>query len=310
MKTRAFGDTGLRVSEIGLGGWQLGETCWNGPDESESIRMVHRALDAGVNFFDTAPCYAAGRSETFLGRALAGRWKDVVVCTKFGRSPEGVDFDAEKIPGSIEASLRRLGTDHLDIVLLHSPPAEMLDGGSAPHFDRLERMRERGLVRFYGASVDWPVEIETVASTSRSRALEVWLSALHQEPWQAVQAAAGQGLGSIVKVPLESGWLSGRYHAKSIFTDVRARWSAEDIARRAALVDRFRALLPVGVSPTHGALRFVLANPGIATVIPGSRSMAQLEDNLAAAAEPLPASVVAGIRALFAEQIAGRPLAW
>jgi aryl-alcohol dehydrogenase-like predicted oxidoreductase len=307
---RPFGDTGLQVSEIGLGGWQLGETCWNGPDESDSIRMVHRALDAGVNFFDTAPCYAAGRSETFLGRALAGRWQDVVICTKFGRSPDGVDFDAGKIAWSIEQSLRRLGTDRLDIVLLHNPPAEILDGVAAPHLGVLERMREKGLIRAYGASVDWPVEIDTVATTSLSRALEVWLSVLHQEPWQAVQAAAQRGLGTIVKVPLESGWLSGRYDARSTFEDVRKRWSREDIVRRATLVDRFRRLLPPGVSPIHGALRFVLANPGVATVIPGAKSMAQLEDNLAAAAEPLPPATVAAIRALFAEQIAGQPLAW
>jgi aryl-alcohol dehydrogenase-like predicted oxidoreductase len=307
---RLFGDTGLRVSVIGLGGWQLGETCWNGPDEKTSIRMVHRALDAGVNFFDTAPCYADGRSEAFLGRALAGRWKDVVICTKFGRSPEGVDFDERRISWSIEQSLRRLGTDRLDVVLLHNPPVHMLDGIAAPHFAVLERMRERGLVRFYGASVDWPAEIETVVATSGSRALEVWLSALHQEPWQAVQVAASRGLGTIVKVPLESGWLSGRYDARSTFSDVRTRWSPEDIARRAALVGRLRELLPPGVSMVHAALRFVLANEGVSTVIPGAKSPEQLEDNLAAAAQHLPGATVAAIQALFTDHIAGKPLAW
>jgi aryl-alcohol dehydrogenase-like predicted oxidoreductase len=310
VKKRAFGNTGIEVSEIGIGGWQLGEQRWNGPDETESIRLVHRALAAGVNFFDTAPCYADGRSEAILGKALSDRRGQVVICTKFGRSPEGTDFDHGRIGWSIESSLRRLQTDHLDIVLLHNPPAECLDGRSSPHFEVLERLREKGLVRFYGASVDWPVEIETVASTSRSRALEVWLSALHQEPWGAVEAAREQGLGTIIKVPLESGWLSGRYQSTSTFTDVRSRWSTEDIQRRAALVDRFRALLPPGVSVTHGALRFVLANRGVSTVIPGSKSMAQLLDNLAAAEAPLPADTVAAARSLFAAEIAGRPLAW
>jgi aryl-alcohol dehydrogenase-like predicted oxidoreductase len=310
LKRRPFGDTGLSVSEIGLGGWQLGERCWGGPDQAESIRLVHRALEAGVNFFDTAPCYAEGRSETFLGQALAGRWKDVVICTKFGRSPEGTDFDAGRIDWSVESSLRRLGTDHLDIVLLHNPPAQMLDGRTHPHFGILERLREKGLIRFYGASVDWPAEIETVCDSSRSRALEVWLSAFHQEPWQAVQTAARRGLGNIVKVPLESGWLSGKYDADSSFDDVRARWSRQDIQRRAALLDRFRALLPSGVSLVHGALRFVLANPGVATVIPGAKSLAQLSDNLAAAAEPLPPGSVAAIRRLFASEIEGHPLPW
>jgi aryl-alcohol dehydrogenase-like predicted oxidoreductase len=310
VNTRAFGNTGLEVSEIGLGGWQLGEQQWDGPDETESIRMVHRAMAAGVTFFDTAPCYAAGRSEEILGKALQGRWQRVVICTKFGRSPEGTDFDHRRIAWSIENSLRRLQTSCLDIVLLHNPPALFLDGRSAPHFEVLERLREKGWLRFYGASVDWPGEIETVASTSRSRALEVWLSVLHQEPWEAVRAAAQVGLGTIVKVPLESGWLAGKYQAQSQFTDVRSRWSAEDIRRRAALTERFRALLPPGVSPTHGALRFVLANPGVSTVIPGAKSMAQLLDNLAAAEQPLPPGTVAEIRALFDDAIAGRPLAW
>ena len=263
-----------------------------------------------MNFFDTAPCYGGGESERLLGKALAGRRDRAVLCTKFGRSPEGTDFDAGRIGWSIERSLQRLGTDHLDMVLLHNPPAECLDGGTAPHFEALERMRDQGLVRFFGASVDWPAEIETVCATSRSQALEVWLSAFHQEPWEAVETAAGQGLGTIVKVPLESGWLSGKYDAGSTFADVRARWSREDIARRGALVTRLRSLLPSGISLVQGALRFLLANPGVATVIPGAKSVAQLEENLAAVAEPLPPGTVSAIRAFFAEEIAGRPLAW
>jgi aryl-alcohol dehydrogenase-like predicted oxidoreductase len=310
VKTRPFGNTGLSVSEIGIGGWQLGERGWNGPDEAESLRIVHGALDAGVNFVDTAPCYGGGESERLLGKALAGRRDRVVLCTKFGRSPEGIDFDAGRIAWSVEQSLRRLQTDHLDVVLLHNPPVECLDGGSAPHFETLERLRDQGIVRFYGASVDWPAEIETVCRTSRSQALEVWLSVFHQEPWQQVEAAAGRGLGTIVKVPLESGWLSGKYDSGSTFDDVRARWSREDIARRGALLDRVRGLLPSGVSLVAGALRFVLANPGVSTVIPGAKSLAQLEQNLAAVAEPLPPGTVAALRAFFAEEIAGRPLAW
>ena len=98
--------------------------------------------------------------------------------------------------------------------------------------------------------------------------------------------------------------------ARSTFSDVRARWSPEDIARRAALVGRLRELLPPGVSLVHAALRFVLANAGVSTVIPGAKSMDQLEDNLAAATPPLPGATVAAFQALFAEHIADRPLAW
>ena len=300
----------MTVSEIGFGAWQLGERGWDGPDRDASVRLVHQALDAGVNFFDTAPGYGEGRSEEFLGRALAGRWDRVVLCTKFGRSPEGVDFAADKIRWSVEQSLRRLGTDRVDMLLLHSPPGECLDGRESPHFEVLEQLRREGKLRAYGASVDWPGEIDTVMGTSASQALEVWMSLFHQEPWEAVGRAHGRGAGIVVKVPLESGWLAGRYHAGSTFSDVRARWSREDVARRAALVDRFRSLVPEGVSLGHAALRFLLAHPGVATVIPGIKSAAHLEDNLAAAAAPLPAATVAAMRGLFAELIEGRPLAW
>ena len=312
MNRRDLGATGMKVSEIGFGAWQLGERGWNGPDLEASVRLVHQALDAGVNFFDTAPCYGEGRGEQFLGRALAGRWNQVVLCTKFGRSPEGIDFDAGKIRWSVEQSLRRLGTDRVDVVLLHSPPAACLDGGreGAGQFQLLEQLRQEGKLRAYGASVDWAGEMDTVVDTSGSRALEVWLSLLHQEPWEAVGRARERGVGTIVKVPLESGWLSGKYHAGSTFTDVRARWTREQIERRAALVERFRALLPEGVSLAHAALRFLLAHPGVSTVIPGIKSPAHLEDNLAAAAAPLPPGTLAAMRALFAEVIAGGPLGW
>ena len=310
MKKRPLGESGLMVSEIGLGAWQLGEAGWNGPDDDAAIRLVHHALDTGVTFFDTAPCYGAGRSEELLGKALTGRFAQVVVCSKFGRSPEGIDFDASRIGASIEASLRRLGTDHLDVVLLHNPPATCLDGRSSPHFETLERLRERGLVRAYGASVDWPNEVDLVVATSRSRVNEVWLSVLHQEPWYAVARAASQGVGSIVKVPLESGWLGGKYDETAVFTDVRARWSPEDIQRRARLVRAVRDRLPPDVSLSHAALRFVLANSGVSTVIPGAKSIAQLSDNLAAAAAPLPPETLTSLRELFAAEIAGSPLAW
>ena len=312
MNRRDLGATGMKVSEIGFGAWQLGERGWDGPDQATAIRLVHQALDAGVNFFDTAPCYGAGRSEQFLGQALAGRRDQVVLCTKFGRSPQGIDFDAGNIRWSVEQSLRRLQTDWLDLVLLHSPPAELLDGqrGGRAHFEVLEQLRQDGKLRAYGASVDWAGEVDTVVTSSGSRALEVWLSLFHQEPWAAIARARERGVGTIVKVPLESGWLSGKYHAGSSFTDVRARWSREEVERRAALVERFRALVPEGVSLPHAALRFLLAHPAVATVIPGIKSQAHLEDNLAAAQAPLPAATVAAMQALFAEQIAGRPLSW
>ncbi|HEV2345227.1 MAG TPA: aldo/keto reductase [Actinocrinis sp.] len=311
MRYREFGSTGLTVSEIGLGAWQLGNRKdWNGPDEAESLAIVGAALDAGVTFFDTAPGYADGHSERLLGLALRGHRDRAVLCTKFGHTPEGTDFSTGALRGSIERSLRRLGTDVLDIVLMHSPPPELCDGGLVPHYGILEDLKRNGLIRAYGASLDWPQDIDMVLATTDSKALEVYLSAFHQETWEATERAGAAGAGSVVKVALESGWLTGRYDASSTFVGVRSRWTPPEVRRRAALTARFLELVPEGWTPVQTALRFVLANSGVSTVIPGTRNIAQLTANLEAADGDLPADTLAALRALFAKEIAGDPLPW
>lgn len=314
MRTRAFGATGIRVSEIGLGAWQLVRSSqWpDGPDEDEAIRLVHSALAAGVTFIDTAPGYAEGRSETVLGEALRGGRRDgVVLCTKFGHLADGSsDWAPDTIEASVLESARRMGTDRLDIVLLHSPPPEVIDGTHSEHYAVLEGLKQRGVIRAYGASVDWSADIDTVLQTSESQALEVRMSALFQETWPGVERARDRGAGVIVKVPLESGWLSGRYTAESVFSGVRSRWSREDIAMRARLVDQFRSLLPEGVSVPHGALRFLLAHSGVSTVIPGARTVELLHDSIGAAAEPLPEETIAAIRGFSADRLEDRYLDW
>jgi aryl-alcohol dehydrogenase-like predicted oxidoreductase len=312
MRYRDFGATGLTVSEIGLGAWQLGNrTDWaDGPDEAESLAIVRAAVDGGVTFFDTAPGYAGGHSERLLGEALRGRRDEVVLCTKFGHDAQGRrDFSPGALRGSVENSLRQLRTDVLDIVLLHNPPLEMYDGTKAAHYEILEDLKTAGLIRAYGASLDWPEEIETLQSTTASRAMEVYL-VFHQETWTAIEKAGAAGIGSAVKVPLESGWLAGRYDASTVFSDVRSRWSPDEVRRRADLAARFREALPPGLAPVHAALLFVLANTGVSTVIPGAKSVAQLATNLAAAGADLPADVVDALRALFADQVEGDPLPW
>jgi len=311
MRYREFGATGLTVSEIGLGAWQLGNAKdWNGPDERESLAIIGAALDGGVTFFDTAPNYAGGRSGELLGRGLRGHRDEVVVCTKFGHTPEGPDFAPESLRGSVERSLRQLQTDVIDILLIHSPPREMYDGRLVPHYGLLEDLKQEGLIRAYGASLDWPDEIDTVLESTNSKALEVYLSVFHQEPWEAIERAGSAGVGSVVKVALESGWLAGKYHATSVFSDVRARWTPQDLQRRAALTARFLELVPEGWTPVRTALGFVLANSGVSTVIPGTKSIAQLETSLRAADGDLPEDVLAGLRKLFAEEIADNAVGW
>src|SRR5512141_3253094 len=129
MNLRPFGNTGMNVSEIGLGAWQLANPDWGVNDQSEALKIVQKSLDAGCNFFDTAPGYGGGRSEELLGEGLKFVRKDIILCTKFGHSPDGKsDCSMAAIRPSLEASMKRLQTDYLDIVLMHNPPREMMDG--------------------------------------------------------------------------------------------------------------------------------------------------------------------------------------
>jgi aryl-alcohol dehydrogenase-like predicted oxidoreductase len=308
---RPFGDTGLEVSAIGLGCWQLAKAGWSTAERDEALAIVHAALDVGCNFFDTAPGYGGGHSEEFLGEVLSPLRRDVVICSKFGHSARGeTDFGVSAIRPSVEESLRRLRTDYLDIVLLHNPPLGLLDGRTALQYDELEKLRGEGLIRAYGASLDWRNELDLLRETTASRAAEMLFNVFHQEPLPAFLAARDRGMGLVVKVPLDSGWLTGRYGPDHDFTDMRRRWTPAVRARRAVLLAKFAALVPDGTPLAQAALQFVLAQPSVSTVIPGARSAAQARDNFAAARGRLAPEVVQAIADLWATEIAGDPVPW
>ena len=312
MDQRPLGNTGFRVSAVGFGAWQLGNPLWGGPDEAESLALVHAAVDSGCTFFDTAPGYGGGASERLLGKALQGRRDEVVLCTKYGHAdPRQSDFSVAGLRAALEASLRRLQTDHVDVLLLHNPPLDLLDGGRAAElYAELEALQREGKLRAFGASLDTREELRTLVATTTSGAAEVLFNVFHQQARPAFGEAARRGVGLIAKVPLDSGWLGGRYDERSRFGGVRERWSPEVVARRAALVQRVRALLPPELPLARAALSFVLAHREIATVIPGAKTPAQLEANLAAASSPLPDDLVAALHALWTAELADDPLPW
>jgi aryl-alcohol dehydrogenase-like predicted oxidoreductase len=302
----------MNVSEIGLGAWQLANPDWGLHDTTEALQIIHEALEAGCNFFDTAPGYGYGRSEELLGQGLKSVRQNVIICTKFSHhNGDGVeDFDVANIRPVLEVSLRQLQTDYVDILLLHNPPRELMDGRVAPQYEELEKLKAEGKIREYGVSLDWEVEVDLVVETTQSKAIEVMYNAFYQEPAGAFRKAQEQGVGLIVKVPLDSGWLSGRYRGDHQFADVRNRWPAEVIARRGALIEQFAALVPPGTSLAHAALQFILAQPEVSTVIPGPKSVVQARDNFAAAEGQLPAEVVQAIYGLWERELQGDPLPW
>jgi aryl-alcohol dehydrogenase-like predicted oxidoreductase len=311
MKLRPFGDTGMNVSEIGLGTWQLANPDWGVNDKSEALRIIQKSLEAGCNFFDTAPGYGGGRSEELLGEGLKSVRKDVIICTKFGHTAEGItDFGTNAIRRSVETSMRKLQTDYLDIVLMHNPPREMMDGRVASQYAEFEKLKAEGKIRAYGVSLDWREEVDLVVDTTKSKAVEIFFNALYQEPLPAFQKAWDHGVAIIIKVPLDSGWLSGRYRKGYNFEDIRKRWSPDVVARRSELVEKFGALVPEGTSMTHAALQFVLAQPQVSTIIPGAKRVQQALDNFAAADKQLSPEIVQSMVELWEHEIMSDPLPW
>jgi aryl-alcohol dehydrogenase-like predicted oxidoreductase len=311
MKLRPFGNTGMNVSEIGLGARQLANPDWGVNDKQEALRIVQKSLEAGCNFFDTAPGYGGGRSEELLGEGLKAVRKDVIICTKFGHTAEGkTDFSVSAIRPSLAASMKRLQTDYLDIVLMHNPSREIMDGRVATQYEEFEKLKAEGVIRAYGVSLDWREEVELVLDTSKSKALEIFFNALYQEPLPSFKKAQDNGAGIIVKVPLDSGWLSGRYRGDHQFNDIRKRWPPEVLKRRSELVEQFAALVPQGMSMAHAALGFILAQPQVSTIIPGAKSVEQAMDNFAAADKQPSPEVVQSMVELWEREIMSDPLPW
>jgi aryl-alcohol dehydrogenase-like predicted oxidoreductase len=313
MNQRALGTTGLKVSDISFGAWQLGNRDdWEPMSERTARSLVAEALDAGVNLFDTAPNYAGSESERLLGEALAGRRDDVVLVSKYGRRPDNTkDLSVERFQDGLHGTLKRLRTDRVDVLLLHNPDRSVYEPDH-PLWERLETAREQGKIRHYGASLDFAAEVEACLANTGSTVLEILFNVLHQDVRRAFGLVRERGAGTIVKIPLDSGWLTGRFDAESRFRGVRSRWTAEQIARRAELVERLGWLTADGTSLAAKALAYVLSYPEVSCAIPGVRTPEQLRQNLAASGTSLSAAEVRRLEA-FWDDLTGsgsRPLPW
>lgn len=311
MNYRQLGSTGIKVSEVGFGGWQLGNARdWEGMEDNQAIRLVHEALDLGCNFFDTAPNYGGGSSESLLGEALSGRRSGAVINSKFGHHPDNtLNFESQKIRSSVEESLRRLKTDYLDSILLHNPPFEILTG-STDHFEVLESLKQEGKIRAYGASVDSGREMDELIRNTGSQVIEVMFNIFHQEPRQAFKKAADKNVGLIVKVPLDSGWLSGKYDETSVFTDIRSRWDRNQLTKRTELLPVLKEMLEPEESLVQMALRYILYYQEVSTVIPGNKNLEQLIENSTASNKRISAEKVEKLEEIWEEKLQAYPLGW
>jgi aryl-alcohol dehydrogenase-like predicted oxidoreductase len=305
VKQRHFAAINRDISEIGFGAWQLGDTkSWQGTGEADGIALVREALDKGMNFFDTAYVYGGGASETLLGKALSGRRDKAVINTKFPLKSDGVYNDSSKIRTFLETSLRRLQTDYVDSYIIHSPD------GEASHFEVLEKLKQEGKILAYGASVDKSGDMLKQINHYNIGVLEILFNIFAQETAAAFAAAKAKNIALVIKVPLDSGWLSGKYNAESRFDDVRRRWGEEVIRRRFELLEKIRYIQDDHTSMVQASLRFILSYPEVTTVIPGVKNSAQLKENISASDASMPPEQVEKLKALWQDEIAGQPLGW
>jgi aryl-alcohol dehydrogenase-like predicted oxidoreductase len=311
MKNRPYGTTGKFVSEIGFGAWQLGnKTDWGNMNDDEAIRLVKEAMDRGVNFFDTAPGYGFGKSEELLGKALKGKRNEVIINTKFGHDSMGrEDFSSGRIRQAVEDSLKRLQTDYVDSILLHSPSFELLNGKQS-HYDIFEKLKTEGKILSYGASVDSSNEMFELMNNTNAGIIEVMFNIFYQEPSAAFKKAQEKNIGIIIKVPLDSGWLSGKYNSDSKFQGVRSRWTMETIKQRTDLLKKIGFITDDTTTMVQSALRFILAYNEVSTVIPGAKNLQQLKENISASDAIMPKECLGKLKELWEKEIKHSKFYW
>ena len=319
---RVLGRSGIEVSEIGLGCWAIGGPFsmdgmpdgWGEVDDGESVAAVRRAVELGVSFFDTADVYGAGHSEQVLGRALAGHRDEVVIATKFGytfdpgqRAITGEDASPGYIRRACEASLRRLGTDRIDLYQLHLgelPAAQVQEVAGT-----LEELVADGLIRSYGWSTEDPQRVAAFADGTHCAAIQHPLNVLADAPGM-LAACDAHDLASVNNGPLAMGLLTGKYGPASRLPadDVRSTqpWVGYFAAGRPvpawlARLDAIREVLTSGGRTlAQGALGWLLARSPRTVPIPGIKTVAQAEQNAAALQlGPLPAVHMAEIARLL-----------
>jgi aryl-alcohol dehydrogenase-like predicted oxidoreductase len=313
MKYKKYIKNSTKISEIGLGAWQLGQNSgWQSMTENEAIKLVHKSLDLGINFFDTAPNYGHGTGEERLGKALKGKDRSkIVINTKFGHTHKGsLNFNSDYIRVSLEGSLKRLQVDYVDSLIIHNPPSEYFDGNKNDHYEILEKLIEEGKIKAYGASLDTYDDMKLLMDTTNSKVIEAFFNIFHQDTLRGFEIANNKEIGIIVKIPLDSGWLTGKYNAESRFDDIRGRWSKEDIKTRANLVNNVRTLIGADENLAQIAIAFCLAYDAVSTVIPGNVNIEQLISNVKSADIYISQNLKEKLEYLYQSEIKDLNLPW
>lgn len=326
MEQRTLGRTGRPVSVVGLGTWQLGAD-WGEVSEADARAVLEASAEAGVTFYDTADVYGDGRSERIVGAFVADHADaGFTVATKMGRrvEQEASNYTPEAFREWTDRSRKNLGVDTLDLVQLHCPPSEVIEADAT--YDALDALVADGTIAAYGVSVETVDQALAAIARPGVASVQIIMNAFRLKPLDGVlPAAAEAGVGIIVRVPLASGLLSGKYDRSTTFAEDDHRnynrdGSAFDVGETFSGVPyetgldaaaRFGELVrehgPEGATPAQAAIAWCVQQPGVSTVIPGARSTDQARSNAAAGELPaLSSEFTDGVRGLYDEVL--RPL--
>jgi aryl-alcohol dehydrogenase-like predicted oxidoreductase len=320
LKYRHFSASLGKVSEIGLGCWQLGGTDWGTLSEEAAFEILNAAVSAGTNLLDTADVYGGGRSEELIGSYLKQTSAELKVITKLGRWGDPGwpgNFEPAAIRAHTEASLKRLGVDRIDLTQLHCIPTDVLRAGEV--FDTLRALKQEGKIGGFGVSVESMEEALICLEQPDVESLQIIFNIFRQKPITALfEKAAARGVALIVRLPLASGLLSGKYRKDTVFAPGDHRTynrngEAFNVGETFAglpfdvaidLVEQVRAILVSGFPLAQMALRWCLDYPAVTTVIPGATSPLMAVQNAEASdMPPLSSELHAALAELYTARV-------
>ena len=301
MNFRNFGGTGLSVSEVGLGCWQLGGD-WGDVDDYTAQKVLEAAVQNGINFYDTADVYGKGRSEALLHKYLRPLAPGAFIATKLGRFPEpgnSENYTFENFRRFTENSLKRLNIDVLDLTQLHCIPTELMESGEV--FEWLRELQKEGKIKKFGASVESISEAQTCLKQEGLASLQIIFNIFRQKPiTELFDDAKTKGVSLIVRLPLASGLLGGKLNPNVSFPENDHRTFNSDgqcfnVGETFAgipfhigldIVEELTKMIPEGMTLAQMSLRWILDFDAVTVVIPGSKSPLQIPDNASASHLP------------------------
>jgi aryl-alcohol dehydrogenase-like predicted oxidoreductase len=320
MNYRALGRTGWDVSEMGFGAWGIGGDAWGKTDDKDAIAALHKAIELGVNFIDTADVYGDGHSEQLIAQVRKQHKEKLFVATKAGRrlNPHTAEgYNRENLTSFVDRSLRNLEMDALDLLQLHCPPAAVYD--QAEVFGVLDGLVQQGKIRYYGVSVETVEEALKAIRYPNVQSIQIIFNMFRFKPSEQFFAAArNKKVGIIVRVPLASGLLTGKFRPDSQFAvsdhrnfnrhgeafDQGETFSGVDYETGLQAVEELRPLVPQGATMAQLALRWILMFPEVTTVIAGAKNTQQAEDNAQVAALPtLSDETMRKVKAIYDQRI-------